>query len=63
MEKIEGELRVQDGMDDITERISHGLHAPAILGGVALLHGVELMVEEDGARGSLLARKKPSTGT
>jgi len=50
-------------MDDITERISHGLHAPAILGGVALLHGVELMVEEDGARGSLLARKKPSTGT
>jgi hypothetical protein len=50
--KVEDELRVQDEVADVAERARHGLHAPAKLGdgGFTLLHGMELVVEEDGVR-------------
>jgi hypothetical protein len=51
MKEIEDELRVLHGVVDITEGVGDGFHVLAVGGdvGVALLHGVELVIEEDGS--------------
>jgi hypothetical protein len=48
--EVEDELGVLHGVADITEGVGGGFHALAVGGdaGVALLHGVELVIEEGG---------------
>jgi hypothetical protein len=58
-QNIEDELRVSDVATDIAERVGGGLHPLAVVvdGGVALGHGVELVLRKM-ARGALLASKR-----
>jgi hypothetical protein len=50
--EVEDELGVLHGVADIMEGVGGGFHALAVGGdaGVALLHGVELVIEEGGPR-------------
>ena len=50
MQEVEDKLIVLYGMADVAEGISRRLHALIVVsdGGVALLHGVEFVAEEDG---------------
>lgn len=69
-EDVQDKLGVLNGMADVAEGVSEGLHAAAILddGGVALCHGVEVMTEEDppgllvGAKETLDGEPKISGG-
>jgi hypothetical protein len=58
---VEDELRVGDDAADITKRVSGGLHLLGIVfdGGVALGHRVELVAQEDGARGLVVLEEAP----
>jgi hypothetical protein len=49
--KVEDKLKILDWMTNVTEGVGGGLYAlVGVDGSVALLHGVELMAEEDGLR-------------
>ena len=58
-EEAEHQLRVRDTMVDIAELVSEGLHAlPEVEdGAITLHHGVEFMVDEDGAGFPICAKE------
>jgi hypothetical protein len=60
-QEVEDKLRVGDDAADITKRVGGGLHLLGIVvdGGVALGHRVELMAQEDGARGLVGLEEAP----
>ena len=60
-QEVEDELRVGDDAADITKRVGGGLHLLGIVvdRGVALGHQVELVAQEDGARGLVGLEETP----